>query len=360
MRLALVALAFVTAVTTAGCGTSTRTVTTTKTVTVVNTTAAPTTTQLPAHFDPTSFTAISDDQFWLLGNGLIAHTTNGGATFSAIPAPPLPEPAGLDVELRFAGHENGYAYNTGPGGVFYVTHDGGASWREVPFRSIEGFAIGGGYAYLVTAHCTDNGCSAYRFERAPVSADEWTSMPMPFTPDGSPIDLVAHGSSVWLLGTAKSADVDTLARSTDAGRTFTTGTSPCSAGLGGDLEPSSAQVVWAVCPTGMEAGAWISTDGGATFGQLATPELVNSAELAPASNDTAVLAQGPNATLLRTTDGGSTWSRVTATPSGATGVQFIGFTDAKVGVALVLTGNTSQQQLWRTTNGGASWSTVSF
>jgi photosystem II stability/assembly factor-like uncharacterized protein len=35
---------------------------------------------------------------------------------------------------------------------------------------------------------------------------------------------------------------------------------------------------------------------------------------------------------------------------------FVGFTDARVGAALVETGATSQ--LWRTTDGGASWSRV--
>ena len=357
MRPALVALALVTAVAAAGCGTSTRTVTTTKTVTVETTTAAPTTTPLPAHFDPTSFTAISDSEFWLLGNGPIVHTTNGGKSYTTLPAPPLPEPPGLDVQLRFADHEDGFAFDTGIGSAFYATHDGGASWHEVSLRSIEGFATGGGYAYAVTAKCTNSGCSDYRFERTPVAKDAWTSLPMPFAPDGSVIDLTAHDSSVWLLGTTKSADVDTIARSTDGGQTFSSGSGPCTPGLGGDLEPSSAQVVWAVCPTGMEAGAWISTDGGATFGQLATPELVNSAQLAPASDDTAVLAQGPNATLLRTTDGGETWSHVT-TPKGASSVGFIGFTDAKTGVALVQSGSSPQNDLWRTTDAGATWSLV--
>ncbi|HZQ80674.1 MAG TPA: hypothetical protein VFB25_01715 [Gaiellaceae bacterium] len=358
MRPALVALALVTAVIAAGCGTSTRTVTTIRTVTVATTptTTSAASTPLPPHFDPTSFTAISGDQFWLLGNGVIASTTNGGRSFRVTPAPPLPEPPGLDTQLRFADREDGFAFNSS---VFYVTHDGGGSWHEVSLRSIEGFATAGGYAYAVTATCANNGCSDYRFERSPVGKDAWTALPMPFTPDGSAVDVAAHGSSVWLLGTPKGGDSSAIARSADGGQTFKTTTSPCTAGLGGDLEPSSDQVLWAVCPTGMEAGGWISTDGGATFGQLATPELVNSAQLAPASDDVAVLAQGPNATLLRTADGGRTWSHVT-TPGGASSVDFIGFTDANTGVALVTRANSSQQELWRTTDGGATWTAVSL
>ena len=50
--------------------------------------------------------------------------------------------------------------------------------------------------------------------------------------------------------------------------------------LGGDVEPSSARIVWAVCATGMMAGASRSTDGGVTFEPLHAPPLVNAARLA--------------------------------------------------------------------------------
>jgi photosystem II stability/assembly factor-like uncharacterized protein len=106
----------------------------------------------------------------------------------------------------------------------------------------------------------------------------------------------------------------------------------------------------------MLAGAWRSTTGGSTFKRLRTPELVNSAQLAPASADTAVLERGVSAPLLRTTDGGKTWSRA-KTPGRVTDYLFIGFTDPRVGAAVVQTrGQTTA--LWRTTDAGATWSTV--
>jgi hypothetical protein len=185
----------------------------------------------------------------------------------------------------------------------------------------------------------------------------------PFTPDGSVVDLAARGTSVWLLGTPAAAQTkphDVLARSADGGRTFTTGAGPCVPGLGGDLEPSSHGTVWAVCPTGMLAGAWRSVDDGLMFTALHTPELVNSARLAPASARAAALTgSGTPARILHTADGGASWTAA-ATPRGATSVASLGFADARVGYALAQTrwdpaAKVQHAVLWRTTDAGAHW-----
>jgi photosystem II stability/assembly factor-like uncharacterized protein len=115
----------------------------------------------------------------------------------------------------------------------------------------------------------------------------------------------------------------------------------------------------------MAAGAWRSTDGGATFRQLRTPELVNSARLAPASARAAALVgSGEPTRILFTADGGATWTRAT-TPAGAGAVSWLGFADDRVGYALAQTGRNAQAKvtgvaLWRTTDGGAHWSRVAL
>jgi hypothetical protein len=53
------------------------------------------------------------------------------------------------------------------------------------------------------------------------------------------------------------------------------------------------------------------------------------------------------------------------TPGGVTGWIRVGFTDARVGAALVQTrwkasASGETQQLWRTTNGGAAWHALAF
>ena len=63
----------------------------------------------------------------------------------------------------------------------------------------------------------------------------------------------------------------------------------------------------------------------------------------------------------RTADGGATW-KVARTPGPAVDVDWIGFTDARVGAALVtpfdLSRKPESQSLWRTSDGGANWSAL--
>lgn len=323
--------------------------------------AAATRRSVPAGFQPLSFTAVSERDFWLLGTvpchgrrcTAIVRTTDGGRSFAAVNAPELPS-TGNTPELRFADHLDGFAFVPWSG-RFFATHDGGASWKRLNPGRILGFATGAGKVFVATSG---------RLEYSPVSADGWQSKPLPFPSDGSALALEAHRARLWLLGTPRGTapSHDVLARSSDAGRTFVTGPGPCVPGLGGELGPTSADVVWAVCPTGMLAGAWRSTNGGLTFRRLRTPQLVNSSQIAGASGTTAVLDRGVAARLLRTTDGGRTW-KPAKTPGRGTGVIWVGFTDARVGAALVQTGydETARTQitaLWRTTDGGANWSKV--
>ena len=225
------------------------------------------------------------------------------------------------------------------------------------------FTTAGGEAYAVIARCTTQTCSGYRFAHGPASAPHWRGSwresPLPFVPDGPVIDLAARGRNVWLLGTPRATRYqhDVLARSTDGGLTFVTGDGPCAPGLGGDLEPSSARVVWAVCPTGMMAGASRSTDGGHTFKPLRPPPLVNAARLAPASDQTAVLAaNGAGRPLYRTTDGGATW-RPLRQPGKDDVWYYVVYTDARTGDALVQVG-ARRVAVWRTTDGGTTWSRI--
>jgi photosystem II stability/assembly factor-like uncharacterized protein len=320
------------------------------------------TSPVPRGFQPLSFTAVSERDFWLLGNvpchggrcSAIVRTTDGGNSFAAVHAPALPT-SGTTPELRFADRLDGFVFIRWRG-LFYATHDGGATWRKLTLGRVIGFATGAGYAYVVTSR---------RLLYSRVSANAWHARPLPFPSDGSPLDLEAHRARLWLLGTRPNngpSRNDELARSDDAGRTFVTGAGPCVPGLGGELAPTSTRVVWAICPTGMLGAASRSTNGGVTFVRLRTPQLVNSAQLAAASAGTAVLDRGVGGRLLRTTDAGRTW-KAPKTPARATDIVWVGFTDARVGSALVQTGydaatKAERTALWRTTDGGRTWSKV--
>jgi photosystem II stability/assembly factor-like uncharacterized protein len=105
------------------------------------------------------------------------------------------------------------------------------------------------------------------------------------------------------------------------------------------------------------AGASRSTDGGLTFKPLRPPPLANAARLAPASDQTAVLAaNGAGRPLYSTADGGATWRPLR--PLGNDDVWFdVVFTDARTGDALVQLGG-RPANAWRTTDGGITWSRI--
>jgi photosystem II stability/assembly factor-like uncharacterized protein len=325
------------------------------------------TAQLPVRFVAVSLSALDDHDFALLGTVpcsvgrcyVIERTADGGRSFTRVAAPRGLPTEGTNPTLTFADASNGFVRVPFGWGEFWSTHDGAATWRRLRSPAVVAFAAARGEAYAVIARCTTQTCSGYRFARGPVSASRWTESPLPFVPDGSVIDLAARGNNVWLLGTPRATryEHDVLARSTDGGRTFVTGDGPCVPGLGGDLEPSSARVVWVTCPTGMMAGASRSTDGGVTFNPLHAPPLVNAARLAPASNRTAVLAaNGAGRPLYRTTDGGATWRPLR--PPGHDDVWFdVVFTDARTGDGLVQVG-ARRAAAWRTTDGGITWSSI--
>jgi hypothetical protein len=283
-------------------------------------------------------------------------THDGGRSFRKEGTLPF-STDGVVPSLTFADDRNGYAFvPSGLRSVLFSTHDGGQTWHRQSAGSVLALATAAGTVYAVTARCSRDRCTNYRFERSRVTSSAWTGSALPFLPDDGLVSLAARGSNVWLLASRVGIHPhDRVARSADSGRTFTNGPGPCYSDLGGDLSPVSTSVVWAVCPTGMMAGALRSTDGGTTFAQLKTRPLVNSAQLAAASTSTAVLfGNGAGLRPMRTTDGGASW-RPARVPKRLIDVFHATFVDSRVGFVLAQTGPT-RQELWRTADGGASWS----
>lgn len=330
----------------------------------------------PSTFDPVSFTAVSASDYWLLGIApcargecpSIIRTTNDGATFASLPAPtsPVGGTAGV-ATLRFATLLDGYAFG-GPRAPFWDTHDGGEHWSQLGLDGVEAFGTGGGYAFVVTATCATGSCGSFALQRSPIGSDDWTALTLPgaVTTEG-PLSLTVHGASVWLMVTTSSATLPSKAiwHSTDSGTSFTSETAPCVPGLGGTVQASSTEVLWAVCPTGMMASAFRSLNAGSSWSSIATPEMPNSARIAPASQTVAVVSAGPTGSLLRTTDGGTSFTRVGGRFPGFW--SFLGFTEANTGSGLLVlstqaskTPHVPAEQLWRSSDGGANWRPVAL
>jgi photosystem II stability/assembly factor-like uncharacterized protein len=336
---------------------------------------------VPAGFDPLAFTAISARQFWLLGTAPCTHpvctsivrTTDGGAHFVGIPAPPMR--VRDSAALLFADSLDGYA-----GGVgypeprpLYATHDGGAHWTQSR-ADVIAFTVTAGHIYAITGRCANGVCSQLRLARSPAAADAWTSVALPVaTVSGIPA-LAAAGTSAWISLTSASGTPakQDLFVSRDGGRTLHSGTGVCYPGLGGRFSASSAAVVWAVCPTGMEAGGWRSADAGVHWSAVPSNRLpglsgglANSLQLAPASDTSVLVLPGGSEPAFLSTDGGQTFRR-TDLPTDNAGIAFAGFTDPQTG-SVLMTENSGHlvgpdralvQTLWRSTDGGVHWRRV--
>lgn len=317
---------------------------------------------IPPGFRPETAAAVGTRDLWVLGEHrcgrgwcfALLRSSRSGKQFERVAFPPFPSQGSVPT-VSFANARDGFAY-VDDETPLYATHDGGESWRrEGPTRNVTAFVAAGGYAYLLAGR--------HRLERAPVGRNRWRALTR--SAAHRPVSLAARRSDVWLLGPPRHRpDFDTLALSTDHGRTFKHEKGPCLSELGGALVPAGDGVVWAVCPTGNMAELALSTNGGRSFpairsvhdpGGLRQPGLVNSAQIAAASARVAVLSRGAEGALLRTTDAGLHWRSVPRTAR-ISGVFWLGFTTSRVGAALVQMGH--QTQLWRTTDGGATWRNI--
>jgi photosystem II stability/assembly factor-like uncharacterized protein len=302
---------------------------------------------VPVGFEPHSFTAVSELDWWLLGTApcgghectAIVRTTDGGPLFTRIPAPPTTGVA----NVRFANARDGYAF----GPQLWTTRDGGATWhRASPRGSVTQLAASGHYVFALA---NIGGRSALL--RSPVGTDAWTLLP---TPGGAPFSLWVQGNAVLVQTQSRSAQH--LAISDDGGAHFVRLTGVKGAGDCGYDAVSSPFAIWALCSTGMAPDdILLSTDSGNTFRAAAgVPDGPIDAFAAATATVAVASGQGP---LFRTSNGGASWTSVAA-PSA--GWSYIGFTDATHGVAIgnFGSGGHPQSRLYYTTDGGASYHLV--
>ncbi|HXK14874.1 MAG TPA: hypothetical protein VNH45_10085 [Gaiellaceae bacterium] len=319
--------------------------------------------------------AVLGNEMWVIGVdhcksssgcAVVMHSANGGRTFAGVgrgPARWIYDVRRLQTpDVFFADPRNGYAFVFRDG--VWATHDAGQSWKRLPLHSPLSFAVGAGAAYAVTANCSRVPCTDFRLQRSDSQTDRWTSAPLPVRSDNPIVQLAARGARVWIV--ARGAGRNTLARSSDGGRSFTTGAAPCQAGFGADFESSPDGSLWVVCSHGTHGSALRSTDGGAHFEPVALTRLGNGARFGPASAQVAVVSPtGAWATLRRTTDGGRTWRQGWKAATYTTWLKWIAFGDARHGALLLQTTTDSQLGIdrfgmWRTADAGAHWSSVHF
>ena len=305
---------------------------------------------VPTGFQPQSFTAISEYSWWLLGTApcgtgtctAIVQTTDGGQTFTRIPAPPTTQ----ITNVRFADTSNGYAF----GPELWTTHDGGRTWTE-PNLGASDLAIANGYVYAVASL----GGPTQTLMRSPTGSDSWTVAPglagKPPAQGNQPV------GALWVEGDTVIIQAgDRLLISNDQGVHFSRRRGVQNAG--GCSYDGGSLALWALCSHGMAPDEiLLSSDEGRSFTAAAQGPNGPINSFAAATGSVAVASgQGP---LYRTANGGSSWRPVDAPPADWT---YLGFTDATHGVAVgdFGSGGHHQYRLYYTTDAGKSYHLVSI
>jgi hypothetical protein len=261
-------------------------------------------------------------------------------------------PASEVSQLRFANALDGYAF----GPELWETADGGASWVNVPTGGqVTELEAADGEAYALVTGAGSANSTSNELLASPVGSPLWRQVPTP-TPLGYGAQFAVGGPNLYVLG--GNGDL-VLLYSTDQGVHFSQRVDPCTAGLGGSVTAAAdgSSTLWAACPTGMMAEAMLSTNGGVTWRiATATRPFPNSLKLAAASSSVALASPAPetlSGTLVRTTNGGSTYAAVLSGSILST-VSWVGFSDPSRAYALLV------GRLFESTDGGGTWRSVAL
>jgi hypothetical protein len=128
---------------------------------------------------------VSAGQGWALGRGELVTTTDGGARWTRLPAPP----AGA-AHIRFASPQVGYAWSTA--GALWITTDGAAAWQPAGLAQVVSLETAAGWVWSIA------GAQPYpSIWRAPVGSTAWTNLGL--TPDRS-ATLTVHGDVAYVVG----------------------------------------------------------------------------------------------------------------------------------------------------------------
>jgi hypothetical protein len=257
------------------------------------------------------------------------------------------------TQLRFANALDGYAFDP----ELWETTTGGASWAKVAtpgeVTQLEA-ADGEGYALA----CTTASCQSMELLRSPVGSPGWQQASTP-APLGDGSQFALSGPNLWVVN---GAEHRVLLYSADKGASFAKRVSPCTPSLSCRVTAAAdgSPTLWAASPTGTEATAKRSTDGGRTW-HVAEPTeagFPNSLGLTAASSSVALVWPAPldelPAAMARTTNGGGSYSAVLSR-SGR--VLWAGFSDPVRAYALVVTAP-GPTRLFESNDGGATWHQV--
>lgn len=334
---------------------------------------------VPSGFSPLSVTFVSLQTGFVLGTApcsgssaclTLLRTPDAGHTWVSIPAPSTSAATRGSVGghgvsgIRFADPLDGWAF----GPELWSTHDGGATWNRI---TLPGASAGASVMDLaasagqVQAAVFDK---QVEIESSAADHDAFTRSSTTIGFGAGPVPqarLVLHGDAGWLI----EVDRTVVGGARLSGGAWAQWTPPCT-NRGGDtmVDASSTSDLVAICNEGVWSGGppsthtYASTDAGGSFTEApGTVPVGNADEVAASSPQVVVVAGHSNgggiSELLRTADGGATWTEIYHT-AGTSVAEDLGFTSPQQGVVVEV--DQGSASLLMTLDAGTTWSPVSF
>jgi photosystem II stability/assembly factor-like uncharacterized protein len=277
--------------------------------------------------------------FFMLGDGTVLSTADGGQTFqrgTAVPGTTATGGNAVPTDVEFLDATHGFAVTSGAGGTIYRTADGAGSWTSVAtagaglnairFASpTVGYAVGNGGAFLKTV---DGGAT-------------WTAQVVSI--GNQPISFASVSCADASTCVFTTTNAKQVIRTIDGGATFSA-VAPATQGIHAAAFASVTRVIAA----GDQGVTRASDDAGATFPPVHDRLGDEYDHIVQGPVDTTAFAIGSGGALARTTDGGATWASLGVPTSDS--IADVSFPTATTGFAIDDTGH-----FFRTTNGGTGW-----
>lgn len=317
----------------------------------------PPATRGPAH--AVSATFVSARTGWLLVDGgscggaacrrRLLRTDDGGRTFTRLPLPPAPV-----TQVRFGSDDDGWAFGQdvpSPGNGLWRTIDGGRHWELVLPHPVTSLEVTGGVAWAVVLSDDETTPALWR---ARATGNAWQQVrPIP-----NRSAVLAASDRVYVLAVQGAGPIPPSVVVASASGTGLREAPPCPEGQQPDLLAAGRGRVAVACAGDPSAGAqrktlWTSSDGARTWRQ--EPEPPVSGYLLGGSlglTDRAVFLTGARNAVQRLDPDGR-WRPVLRDDRDA-GFTFVGFVDDRHGVALSPAGT------WHTTDGGTTWTRLTL
>ena len=302
----------------------------------------------------------------------LATTGDGGRSWNV-----QPRSFSLSSSPVFDGSRNGWTSAVDASGAlrFYATHDGGRSWAPTQSAAAtEGtrgaVSIADGTVWAVgTGSCAGSRCK-WVVMRGPASGDRLpatASQPLPLTSQNATTISAASATTAYVSAPARLGGE--IYVTDDGGRDWRRMPAQCGDGrttLGATV--TGADALWRVCSRGNSSSVLRTTNGGGTWSSARLP-FVLAYWFEPVSAQVAWAAD-VHGTIYRTANGGASWQPVwraggphgRSTPGFSPVLSAQGGDDASVLVQLT-DGPISRNQVphatnlivYRTTDAGRSW-----